>query len=565
MTPPDHDHAAMPEPFPISPDFPVTWKQPDQVGHSWEQESLHWPEPVTVLEFEMIKSIIIDGLTAGGEFYGMPIAFDALQVNTYLYQAVIPEHLAPEEAETRGHATEEKLGAGVRGLQVAWDTEHLPEIKKHLAFWSEFDLAGASTAELLEHLDETHRRGVRLGVIHFLIALPMLLAQSLFDDLYRDVLGTESAFESYELLDGLDNKTLEGGRDLWRVSRIALATPEVRKILEEGPADEAMEVLENSPEAGEFLKELRAHLQEYGQRGHGWLLHTPSFIEDPTPVIKNLKDFIGQPERDLEAEMQERLAERDRNVADARGRLQNHPRAVTEQFEGLLHAAQTANVLSEDHGFWIDFRGFYRIRQVLMEFGLRFAEAGAIEDPGDVFHLNNFEIRETAGALSDGDRRALVAERQGEIAKYGAVTPPTAVGTPPPGPPPDNPMVRALGKFFGGPPPESDDPDILLGAAGSPGTARGVARVITNLADAARLQNGDILVASMTSPPWTPLFITAGGIVTDRGGVLSHAAIVAREYGVPAVVGTGSATARIEDGQMIEVDGDAGEVRLVSD
>ena len=182
-----------------------------------------------------------------------------------------------------------------------------------------------------------------------------------------------------------------------------------------------------------------------------------------------------------------------------------------------------------------------------------------------MFHLTVAEIRETVGALPNADRRGVVAERRAEIAKYGAVTPPVAVGTPPPGPPPDNPMVRALGKFFGGPPAASDDPDVLLGAAGSPGTVRGKARVITNLADAARLQSGEILVAAMTSPPWTPLFITAGGIVTDRGDVLSHAAIVAREYGVPAVVSTGSATARLQDGQIIEVDGDAGVVRLVSD
>ncbi len=520
---------------------------------------------MTALDFEIVKLVIIDGLSAGAAFYGMPISFDALHLNTYLYQAVIPEHLSPAEAEAQGHRTEENLSAGVRGLQVAWDTEHLPEIKEHLAFWSEFDLAGATTAELLDHLDETLRRGARLGVIHFLLAFPFLLAQSLFDDLYRDVLGAESAFDSYALLDGLDNKTLEGGRDLWRVSRVAVATPEVREILAQQPADEAKAALEGSPQARAFLTELDAHLQEYGQRGHGWLLHTPSFIEDPTPVIKNLKDFVGEPDRDLEAEMQERLAERDRNVADARERLQNHPRPVIDQFEGLLHAAQTATVLAEDHGFWIDFRGFYRIRQVFMEFGRRFAAAGAIDSPNDVFHLNTAEIRETVGALPNADRRALVTERQTEIQKFSAVTPPAALGTPPPGPPPHNPMARALGKFFGGPPPASDDPDVLRGSAGSPGLVRGVARVIANLADASRLQSGDILVASMTSPPWTPLFVTAGGIVTDRGGVLSHAAIVAREYGVPAVVGTGSATTQIQDGQTIEVDGDAGVVRLVTD
>ena len=89
--------------------------------------------------------------------------------------------------------------------------------------------------------------------------------------------------------------------------------------------------------------------------------------------------------------------------------------------------------------------------------------------------------------------------------------------------------------------------------------------MIRSLADASRLQRGDILVTATTAPPWTPLFATAGGIVTDAGGVLSHCAVVAREYRIPAVVGTGGGTALIPDGQMIEVNGDTGTVRFVGD
>ena len=101
------------------------------------------------------------------------------------------------------------------------------------------------------------------------------------------------------------------------------------------------------------------------------------------------------------------------------------------------------------------------------------------------------------------------------------------------------------------------------GAAGSPGVVRGVARVIRSLADAAALRPGEILVAETTAPPWTPLFATAAAVVTDTGGVLSHCAVVAREYRIPAVVGTGMATRAIADGQIVEVDGDAGMVRIV--
>ena len=104
---------------------------------------------------------------------------------------------------------------------------------------------------------------------------------------------------------------------------------------------------------------------------------------------------------------------------------------------------------------------------------------------------------------------------------------------------------------------------MLRGHAGSAGVVRGPARVIHTLSESAKLRLGDVLVAATTTPPWTPLFAIAGAVVTDTGGVLSHCAVVAREYRIPAVVGTGNATQRIHNGQMVEVDGSAGIVRLL--
>jgi pyruvate,water dikinase len=102
----------------------------------------------------------------------------------------------------------------------------------------------------------------------------------------------------------------------------------------------------------------------------------------------------------------------------------------------------------------------------------------------------------------------------------------------------------------------------VKGNPGSPGKVKGIARVIRTLAEADRLHPGEILVTESTTPPWTPLFAVAAGLVSDTGGVLSHTAVVAREYGLPAVVGTGRGTDRIVDGMVIEVDGDAGLVHL---
>ncbi|HWQ12511.1 MAG TPA: PEP-utilizing enzyme [Roseiflexaceae bacterium] len=134
-----------------------------------------------------------------------------------------------------------------------------------------------------------------------------------------------------------------------------------------------------------------------------------------------------------------------------------------------------------------------------------------------------------------------------------------------PGAPPDDPFGRAMMRFFGAPPQPAETPNTLRDNAGSPGVVRGVAEVVRSLAEAPRLARGDILVAETTALPWTPLFATAAGIVTDIGGVLSHCAVVAREYNIPAVVGAAGATKAIRDGMVIEVVGDAGLVRIVDE
>jgi pyruvate,water dikinase len=158
--------------------------------------------------------------------------------------------------------------------------------------------------------------------------------------------------------------------------------------------------------------------------------------------------------------------------------------------------------------------------------------------------------------------RWLVAGRYAEIERQRALTPPPVLGAIPTQPPPDDPFTR-LAMKFNGVPQAPAAPGELRGSPGSAGTVRGRARVIHSIAEAGRLEPGDILVAETTAPPWTPLFAIVGAVVTDTGGVLSHCAVVAREYGIPAVVGTGMASAVVSDGQMLEIDGDAGIVRFV--
>ena len=230
------------------------------------------------------------------------------------------------------------------------------------------------------------------------------------------------------------------------------------------------------------------------------------------------------------------------------------------QFEFLLGAARQGSVLQEDHNYWIDTQIVYEVRRVVLELGRRLAANGAVGSAGDVFHLRLEELDDLSA-----DLRAIVAERKEEMARFSTVASPPMLGSLPPGPPPDDPISRAVIKMFGGMPPESERADVFYGMPGSPGVVRGRVRIVRSLAEGEALQQGEVLVAPTTAPPWTPLFARAAAIVTDAGGILSHCAVVAREYSIPAVVGAKRATAVLRDGQLIEVDGTSGRIHIVAE
>lgn len=548
---------ALPEP-----DFPVTWEDPHDAALFWAHDRWNIPGPISPLSFQMMIDVY-RGFNLGAEAYALPIQMRPARINTFCYVAECPVTQPEEEP---GDRAEELLRAAMTQLGERWEGEWLPEVRRHLAQMEGFDLRWSSTPALRDHLDDTMDRLRRMWEIHFLIIFPMLLAISEFDELYRELMGSEGTFDSYRLLQGFDNRTVDGGRALWELSRLALSTPQVRSVLQDSEPASVLAALEASPEGAAFLARLRTYLAEYGQRSNNLAeLSEPSWIEDPTPVIATLREYIDQPDRDVAAERATLAAERESAIAAARARLAGYPRPVVEQWESLLMAAQEATILSEDHAFWIDLCGLYQARRIVVEIGRRLADAGAIAVADDVFYLTLDEARDALSHRPTRNTLALMAARKAEMEYFRAIEPVPALGDPPPeAPAAADAFSRAMAKFMGVAAPATTEPEVVLGNAGSPGIVRGSARVILSLADASKLQPGDILVTEYTVPPWAPLFAVAAGLVTDFGGVLSHCAIVAREYGIPAVVGTGTATTTLVDGQLIEVDGNQGIVRIVA-
>jgi phosphohistidine swiveling domain-containing protein len=539
--------------------FPVNWDDPADARYMWTLERMHAPEPMTLADALAFKCAFDHGVTAAARAYGVPLRALTRRINTYLYLALVPTNSRPAQ---HPNGTD-RLGAAIGRLGDLWDDEYLPEIKRHLQHWEALDAASSTLSQLIDALDDSVERTKRLYEIHFLIWLPFMTAISLFDDFYRDVLGGVSDFDAYRLLQGFDNKTLESGRALWQLSRRALQDAPVRVVLEHESAEAVTAALEESPEGRRFLDLLHEYLQTWGQRGDRWGWSFPSWIEEPTPVIRTLKDYVRQPDRDLEGELAAQIAEREKLVSAARERLRSHPPDVVNRFEFLLKAAQQAIVLTEDHSHWIDFRCMYHLHRISLEVGRRLSAAGVVDRRDDVFLLTLEELGDTALELPRLNRRAQIAARRAEMEYFRSVPVPPTLGALATGAPSTDPVNRALFKFFGAPPPTADDHAVIRGNCGSPGRATGPARVVHSLAGAGKLQPHDVLVVKTTAPPWTPLFATAAAVVSDTGGILSHCAVVAREYGIPAVVGTGNATGRIHDGQLIEVDGDAGIVRLL--
>lgn len=558
--------------IPIPHNFPVTWLQPEEARLFWMRQQMHFPEPMTPLD-EWLLQGEFDGVNRIAKHYCLPFYSGGRRFNTYAYAHLTPLPLSPMDIEAQGRQAQEKLGVAMDGLLATWENEYLPEIQQILNEWNAFDLEAATLPSLITRLEEMKVGRERLWDIHFLVWFPAYTAISLFEELYRDLFHTDKsagesaghAFDAYRLLQGFSNKTIETAHALWQLSRQAIALPTVQLVLQTQAGADVLASLSETVEGATFLAELYAYLNEYGQRSDKWVMSVPTWLENPTPVIKNLQDYITQPDRDLQAEMTTLAAERERHLTTMRLQLQDYPQPVIKHFEFLLKAAQEATILTEDHGFWLDFRGWYPLRRLFLEVGRRFAEAKALERAEDIFYLTIDEIPATATALQRVDRRPLVAGRQAEATYFHGIQPPPVLGTMPAGPPADDPVSRTFGKFFGAPPPPSTDPNLLQGHGGAPGIVRGPAKVIRTLAEATKLQLGDVLVAETTAPPWTPLFATAAAVVTDTGGILSHCAVVAREYGIPAVVGVGAATTAITDGQMLEVDGAAGLVRILAD
>ncbi len=343
---------------------------------------------------------------------------------------------------------------------------------------------------------------------------------------------------------------------MWDLGRMVADSADLTALFDAGVSGLDQRIRESdSPDAAAFSQSFDDFLVHYGSRGpNEWELRSPSWETDPDLALAavdrmRLSDASAAP-RDENAA---RAAERERLGAEITAMLEADPE-TQGQFVAALHSA-TVFMPGRERTKTNCIKLLEEMRVLLQEFGQRCVAAGSFTNVNDFGLLMRPEIDDfLENPAPFADR---IAERRQLMDQYHELQEPFLfVGSP--GDVNDYPRRDAVT------PDQVTAGEVVTGVPGCPGTARGVARVVTDSHDPSALAPGDILVAPITDPSWTPLFVPAAGVVVDVGAPLSHAIIVSRELGIPCVVSATDATRRIPDGATIEVDGDTGQVTVIS-
>ncbi len=533
----------------------------------WEWDSTHNRHPVTPLTASVFIPAIERASRQLVELYGAPIKQLRMRpINGYLYLQVVPPAGKPgapmppkpimralfklvpsmrKRARAARRAASERLD---RRLFDRWHEEVKPEIEATIDEWWNLDLATLQDdhlARLVEEAVELQRKTFEWNMIT--------------DPAYVMPLADLNRLLETELGEGMvvTTRLLAGAaRSDYQASVAALneaVTAEGRDVILAAKPD-LIDQLEAVDPA--FVASYRSHLRSHGLRVLGFDLSSPVVAEDPALELSRIATMPGwrDPLTDAEA------------LAEAlRGRLGGD---TAQRFDRLLAEARRTYPIRED-GEAVYGKAMGILRLLALEAGRRMTESGHLEEAHHVVFL---ELDQLLGWLAaPGDLRPSARRRRGQHLWARGQSPAPFLGGQAVMPDPDifPPEVQRIMRVLALIVAHDQRPAHLDGeadgVAASPGVHTGTARIVTGPDQFGKVQAGDILIAPITTSPWEVLFPHIGALVTEGGGLLSHPAIVAREYGLAAVVGCEGATSRFHDGQMVRVDGSAGTVRPVGE
>jgi rifampicin phosphotransferase len=550
----------------------------------WEREDSHFPDlvsPATRSAFIPLVNRAFRRMCS--EMSTLIEALELREIGGWMYQRTVPlggkDRKAPPawlmpllirivpQLKSRIKGSVQAVREDKAGRFIdQWYSEWKPSLIRSKSRLSNVNVAAIPDDQLIRHLKEIQEL-MRDGMEKHMYlngAIQLILAEYAFA--CRDVLGWDEA-KMLLLFSGLSEMSSAPSRSLAELAHDARRDPGLAEAIQGGAKLSDLRMT-----YAEFAKKLTDYIDEYGCRAIRNELTFPTVAESPELILRLVKDQLKRnynPDDDRHALEGVRSGQ----LAEANAILKNKANADKTRFYQALSRAEKAYPVREEHGFYDRDAPLALFRYALLEAGRRLADRNQLDCADDVFFL---EIEELFPALeSRAAVREIVERRKAERNWTLAHPGPASYGVVPP-PPPSfdalpkearfaaNGVLWALEQVFAAQQSgrKQDNSGRIRGIAASKGRYTGKVRVIRDESEFDRIQPGEVLVCPITSPVWSMLFPSIGALITDSGGMLSHSAIIAREYRIPAIVATGNATELLQDGQIVIVDGDKGIVEL---
>jgi pyruvate,water dikinase len=438
--------------------------------------------------------------------------------------------------------------------------------------FKELDVDKATNLQLYHHNYDLIHAFTRMWEIHFVGMYASYNAWLLLEELCKKQFGIkDQAPEFQDMLRGFDNKIYQADKKMWEFGQIAVQMG-LKEVFKKNDPQSILATLQQSQKGKEWFKKFMNYMEtdEVG----GWRMRRfcdftePYWLEDPATPIGVVKDYIIRgTSYDLEATRAGLAKKREAAISSVLKRVAPNEKKF---FEGLIRLAGKASSYSEEHDLYCELMVQAFLRRGYLAIGRRLVQKGTIDTPEDIFMMNPDEIDRVMMVPEAHDMRWVTKRRRVAWEEWQKR--------------PNPPLITDRGSFeeaLGLDLLPSRDaiaskiivgelPDVkpelkadIFGLCGCAGEAEGVARVVVYYEDLKQVQPGDILVCPGTNPAWTPVFGIVKGVITDRGGTLSHAAIIGREYGVPTIVNTFEGTAKIKTGQRIRVNANEGAIFIL--
>ncbi|MDY7078582.1 MAG: PEP/pyruvate-binding domain-containing protein [Chloroflexota bacterium] len=555
---------ALPEPE-VEP--PTEWPMPDPKGQYVRASVAELlPDPLTPLFATLGRAAINVGTRRlMGELGGTPEGWPeetVVTINDYAYYSA---RFTPKQILRMVTVMPFTMPRMVRHAETLWRDEVHPRYVETIRRWQVRPLSELPATDILDGVRQIATASFDVYALYQSALFPSAnLSEVLFTRVYDRLIKREDDPPALTYVLGADSTPILAEKSLYDIAEWCRTRPALAAYVANTPARQLAVQLEDDQAPSdveaddwrEWQRRFCAHLQQYGHIIYDLDFSKPLPADNPAPLVDTCKMFLGD---QLTSPYERQRAAAERREQATQAMLSRLKGLRLKLFRKSVTWAQKGVPLREE-GLADLGLGYPHLRQMLLELGRRLVGVGAIAQPNDVFWLYEEEAEQVAGALDEGkpvnSMSDAVKQRQAVWRAEKRVAPPPVL------PPKSKWMGLDLNVFVAAQDGEQVG-DTIRGAGTSPGGVTGVARVLHGPEDFDQMQPGDILVATITTPAWTPLFARAAAVVTDIGGQLSHGSIVAREYGIPAVMGTGVATKCIRSGQRITVDGTAGTVTLL--